>query len=398
MDLEERFDVAVIGGGPAGATAARRAAEKGASVLLLEENVSRNKTIRCTGLISLRAFLEAGVGSDCILRKINGAFVYTPDGRRLSIDGQATKAFVIDRNRFEQELLHKAIDAGVYVRTGAKAIGLEANKIKLQEEGRQRIVKAKVIIGADGPNSKVARWVGLPAPQKMLSAIQAIIPYKPERGDFVEVFLGREIAPSFFAWAVPAAEGLARVGLATDAAKGSLKLLLDRLLERFKDKGIIELGGGAIPIGPAARTVTDHVLLVGAAAGQAKPTSGGGIYTGILCAKLAGEVAAKCALDGDASAKALSEYEKRWRDLLEREIVFGLQAHKILCRLSDADLNKIFALLDSPKILKIFTQYGDIDYPSILARELIKVPQIWGGLLRIIPAKEVLTGILRFLV
>jgi len=395
--LKSQFDIIVVGGGPSGSTAARTASEKGANVLLVEENVCCKKSTRCTGLISLRAFEGSGAGWDCVLRKIRGAFIHTPGGRRLSLDGKDIKAVVIDRNRFDQELLRKAEQAGVKVRAGTKAVGLEGNKVKLQEDGLEEIVKAKVIIGADGPHSKIAKWSGLPSPQKLLPTIQAIVLHKPVREDFVEVYLGRDIAPNFFAWTVPAPDGLARVGLASDK-KGSLRAHLNRLLENRLSNKIIEIGTGVIPLGPAAKTVTHHVMLVGDAAGQVKSTSGGGIYTGMLCARMAGEVAAKCVFDGDASAEALSEYERRWRSLLQKELFFGLQAHRLLSHLSDSDLNKIFTLLDSPKILKIFTKYGDIDYPSILARELFKAPRIWRKLLSVIPAKELLKGMLRLLV
>jgi len=394
--LKSGYDVVVIGGGPSGATAARVAAEKGVKVLLAEESIPLNKKVRCTGLISLRALEHSGVKGDFIIREIRGAFIYTPGGRRLSLNGREIKAVVIDRRKFDQRLLNRAREAGVEVRTGCRAVGLDGNRIKLKQDGTDIVEEAGVIIGADGPKSKIAGWAGLPSPRKLLPAIQAIIPFRPEREDFVEVYLGRDVAPNFFAWCVPASDGFARVGLGTDGAK-NLKLLLDRLLEKRFSRGEVEIGMGVIPIGVCTKTFTDNVLLVGDAAGQVKPTSGGGIYTGISCASIAGEVAAKCALNGDSSEKALSEYEKRWRSLLYRELFFGLQVHNLLCRLKDEDIDRILGLFDSPPIMEIFTKYGDIDYPSLLAKELFKKPHLWGKLLSVIPAKEILTGLLKLL-
>jgi flavin-dependent dehydrogenase len=108
------------------------------------------------------------------------------------------------------------------------------------------------------------------------------------QGDFVEVFFGRRWAANFFAWSVPAAEGTARVGVATDQIREA-KACFERLRTEYHQSGkILSYQSGMIPIGPAERTVTDGVLIVGDAAGQAKPTSGGGIYTGMLCGKIAG--------------------------------------------------------------------------------------------------------------
>jgi len=394
--LRSRFDIVIIGGGPSGATAARVAAEKGAKVFLAEESIPHKKKVQCTGLISLRALEESGVKGDFILREIRGAFIYTPGGIRLNLDGKDIKAVVIDRIRFDQELLKKAQCAGVEVRTGCSAIGLEEKRIKIKENDKEKIVEAGVIIGADGPKSKIAKWVHLPGPKKLLPAVQAIVPYKPEREDFVEVYLGRHVAPDFFAWCVPASDGFARVGLATDNGN-NLRFLLGSLLEnrfRHRSNNDLKMGMGIIPIGASEKTFTEHVLLVGDAAGQVKPTSGGGIYTGITCARIAGEVAADCVLRGDASAKGLSEYEKRWRSVLQRELFFGLQVHNLLRRLSDENIDRIFSLFNSSAILDIFIKYGDIDYPSLLAKELFRKPTLWGKLLTIIPAKEILTGLL----
>lgn len=369
------YDVVVVGGGPVGATAAQAATENGADVLLIEKNTGIGRPIACTGLVSIRCFEESGASPDVIEREIGGAFIHAPDGYRIIVDGKGTKAFVIDRARFDRELLQKAEESGVDVQMGAKAVKWDAGQLRITGNDGEIVVKAKVTVGADGPYSRVAKWADLPGPQKMLLGIQAIIPYEPEREEFVEVFLGKEVAPNFFAWAVPSAPGVAHVGLGTEDRERA-RAHLSRFLGRFSGE-VLEFNGGAIPIGPAARTVTDKVILVGDAAGQAKPTSGGGLYTGITCAKIAGEVAAKCALAGHTSKEALWEYERRWRSSLGRELYLGLRAHQLLCRLTDADLNNAFRAIDDPKTLKIISKYGDIDYPSLLAREFAKRPFLW---------------------
>lgn len=366
--------------------AAKTAAAAGVEVLLVEEDFQVGRPVKCTGLISIRALEEAGAGPEVVLRKIRGAFIYGPDGREIALDGRKTRAYVIDRAEFDRELVREAEAAGVRVRTGVRAVALEGDGLKIRHnpEGPEQKVKAKVIIGADGPYSRVRAWAGLPPPQKMLYGLQVIAPCSPRREDFVEVFLGRDVAPDFFAWAVPASAGVARIGLATDdgqRARSSLARLLQR--KGVKEETILEFQGGAIPIGPAPRTVRSNVLVVGDAAGQAKPTSGGGIYTGIICAKLAGEAAVKAVKRGDISL--LGEYEVRWRKELEAELRLGMLAHRILSELADADLDRILAALDDPGILGMIAEYGDIDYPSRLARHLLGEPHLWRRFAPLLP-------------
>lgn len=390
----KKYDVVVVGGGPVGVVAAREAAENGAKVLVIEEHTRVGKPVKCTGLISLRCFEGVGINEEVVLREVKGGFLHAPNGQRLCIEAKGPKILVIDRASFDQALLEKTKKVDAHVETGVKAIGQSGNTLTLVDNGYKRTVQAKVIIGADGPCSRIAKWAGLPSLKKMLFGLQVILPYKPEREDFLEVFFGKEIAPNFFGWAVPAEEGLARIGLATDDGK-KMRSCLQRLLTRFSGT-ILEYNVGLIPLGTRARTVADGVMVVGDAAGQVKPTSGGGLYTGITCAKMAGEVAAKCALNGDTSKEALSEYEQRWRSLLERELYFGMLAHKLLCYLSDKDLNRIFKIMDDPEILEAIADYGDVDYPSILAREFIKRPRFWGRLLNLLPSNGIVTGILDF--
>jgi flavin-dependent dehydrogenase len=127
------------------------------------------------------------------------------------------------------------------------------------------------------------------------------------------------------------------------------------------------------------------VLVVGDAAGQVKPTSGGGIYTSITCARIAGEVSARAARSGDTSERALSEYERRWRALLEQELRFGFQAHLLLARLSDAVLARLFRAIDDPRVSALFGEHGDIDYTSRALQVLLTRPTLWGRLMRALP-------------
>ncbi len=366
-----KYDVVVVGAGPAGAIAARYAAQNGASTLLIEEHASIGSPVQCTGLISTAALKECELGEgNFVLNKMRGAFVYAPNREELCVRGKNVKAYVIDRKIFDRALAERALDAGVDMLLKTRFIGMEKGKISVISNGEKKEIHADVVIGADGIQGTVGRAAGLPRCEKFLSGIQFEAPYNAKDPEFVEIFTGNDIAPGFFAWAVPF-NGYARIGLAKNPglpARHYLENLLKHPVIASQHRGSrTEFVLGGIPLGLPKKTVTDSVMLVGDAAGQVKPTSGGGIYMGAVCAKIAGEVAAR------ASRKETEpeEYEKRWRSAVGRELAIGMMIHNSLGKLSDENLNDFIAFLNKPEIREITTEYGDMDHPSVLLQKII---------------------------
>lgn len=378
-----QYDVVVVGAGPVGATAARYAALNGASVLLIEEHASVGSPVGCTGLLSTRAISECDVepANDFVLNSVRGAHVYSPNGGCLPIDGGKTKAYVVSRKMFDRKLVAMAVDAGVDVSIKTRAVGLDRSKrlqkLSVLQDGVPKIIVAGVIIGADGVRSNMAQMSGLGQVQKVLSGIQIEAPYSSNDVDFVELFMGSQ-APGFFAWAVPVSDKISRIGLAVPAGNESNAVqYLNGILNSNQGVsaryggGALDIVYGGIPLGPLKKTVADGVLIVGDAAGQVKPTSGGGVYTGAACAKIAGEVAALAAIEGDASEDRLNEYDKRWRAKLGRELGIGMKIHDFMGGLGDAELDELLGSMNTPAILDMITEYGDMDHPSILIKKLL---------------------------
>lgn len=367
-----KYDVVVVGAGPAGAVASKYAAKNGARTLLIEEHASIGSPVQCTGLISTAALTECETGEGSfVLARMKGAFVYAPNGEELTVRGKGVKAYVIDRKMFDRALVGRSLDEGVEVLLKTRFTDIYGDKISVISDGERKEIRADVIIGADGIQGSVGRAAGLPRCGKFLSGVQFEAPYAASDPGFVEIFTGNNFAPGFFAWAVPFGD-MARIGLAKSPDSLPAQHYLEKLLEhpvvasRYRGSRTEHVIGG-IPLGLPDKTVKDNVMLVGDTAGQVKPTSGGGVYMGAVCAKIAGEVAARAA----RRETKLEEYEKRWRSAVGQELAIGMRIHKSLGKLSDENLNEFIAFLNRPEIRDCITEYGDMDHPSVLFRKLI---------------------------
>jgi len=374
----ERYDVAVIGAGPAGSMAAKKAAEGDANVIILEEHPRAGWPVQCAGLLGVRAMEESELPlAKFAIRPVRGAFVVSPGGFQITFRSKDTKAWVVDRRLFDRALLAEAAKSGAEVRIGSPVTGLvrdDGRSILAVGRGADRKrLEAKVVISAEGVGGRIAKIAGIGPPREILSSAQVEVPFEAEDPEKVEIRLGEKVASGFFAWSIPAQEGVARVGLCCrENACRHLKSLLHSppIRKRLKG-GPLHLAVGGLPLGPPASTVAEGFLAVGDAAGQVKPTSGGGIYPGLVSAKIAGEVAAAAALEGDASAARLQEYEKRWRSALGRELRLGMIVHRMRAGMTDEELDDLIRDLSGREdLIRMIEEEGDIDRPSRVIRKV----------------------------
>jgi geranylgeranyl reductase family protein len=394
----------VVGAGPAGCLAAKYAAKNGAKTLIVEEHASIGSPVQCAGLLSTSAIRECEVVPDSGFHPITGAFVYAPDRRRIRISGGEIKAYVIDRRIFDRTLAENAIRSGANILMRTRAVGIDIGMgtrgrgrrriLHVAIEGEADVIEADVIIGADGVQSRIARWAGLDTPDTILSGAQVSTVYDFEDPRFVEIFAG-SYAPGFFAWAIPY-QGSARIGLAVRPGFGSgvvqesawvhLKRLIAEhpVVSEKCNPGIAGIALGGIPISVPPQTAADGVLIVGDAAGQVKPTSGGGVYPGAICAKIAGKIAADAVMGGDTSVRRLSEYDKLWRARIGRELAIGRRINGWMARLSDSEINRMARVLDDGELLDLITRYGDMDHPSVVVRKLLMNRKSMGTFLKMV--------------
>ena len=366
-------DLLVIGGGPAGCCFAANAA-KGALVTVLEEHQVIGKPVQCTGLVAPRV-VEMARAQESVLCALRGARFHFPAGTVIDFRSNDVKALVVERQAFDQRCAEIATDAGARILAGSRLtralIKRDGVETRFLSEGRSEKCSASMIIGADGYKSRVSEIAGLPPAKERIKGLQVDLDLL-DRSDILDVYVGSKVAPGFFAWRIPCGD-FVRVGVCISQGNGTPSQYLRPLLKRLEldDAKVNEQISGVIPIGFPLRTYADRTMLVGDAAGQAKPLSGGGLYTGMTAARIAADVALATLEDGNMSADRLSEYQRRWKEEFGRELERGYLIRKAYLRLSDQRLEALGKTLDRPEVREVLST-GDIDFPSLLAPQIIK--------------------------
>lgn len=376
--MENASDVAVIGAGPCGSFTALHLAKRGINVAVFEEHDEIGVPCHCAGHLSITGLKRLGLyplPEGLVENTFKAATFHSPHGKQFTVRFKTPVTCAVNRALFDQYMAQKAEKAGVRFFLGSRveSLTIENGFVKgvvVNQKGGTIKWNAKIVVDAEGISARLSRQAGLSPPNRnmILNGIEAEVEnVRNVQEDTVEVFLGREYAPDFFAWLIPKNEGKAKVGLA--AKKANPKELLNRLMHRHpgasKKLGharILQTAyhpvtlGGLIP-----KACGNGFLAVGDVASQVKPTTGGGVVVGLTCAKIAARVACWALYRDDVFSDFLREYPRRCRAVLGFDMQVMLRARKMLNALSDERVDDVIGFCTRYGVDRALDGVEDID-------------------------------------
>lgn len=321
MPIAGSYDILVVGVGPAGSSAARAAAQKGATVLMVERRQRIGVPVQCAEFVPQAISRYVIFSSKCIAQTVETMITHLPN--QLSCE-MKSPGFMLDRSLFDKELAASAILSGAKISMGTRAVEFSPEGVVIDRGTKHEWVRAKVIIGADGVRSSVAQWAGLP-PGRATIALQYEV-VLPHPQDHVDIYFHKDYEGGY-AWFFPKGK-TANVGIGVISHRTSLlpnlmEGFLNRLID-LKKMGRIEIigkTGGAIPCEKPRQTVFGNIMLAGDAAGHAHPITGAGILNAVIGGEIAGRIAAESLAKGDLNH--LWQYETEWREAFVSPLSYG---------------------------------------------------------------------------
>jgi digeranylgeranylglycerophospholipid reductase len=379
--LKNEYDIIIVGSGPAGSMAARFAAEQGVSVLMLEKDRDVGYPVRCGEAIS-KAGLEEFITADekWIATTISKFSFNAPDGSEVIIE-LGDIGYVLERRIFDYELARTAADSGAEILTRAYVNGLllddgKVSGVKYEHNGDQKEVKAKIVIAADGVESRVGRWAGLKTHidfRDMESAVQITAANIPVNQNTLYFYFGKDVAPNGYFWVFPKGHNKANIGLGVSGLIGKKKsaqsFLDDFMNKHYPNAPVLTSIAGGVPCSITLDKISaPGIMLVGDAARQVNPLSGGGITSGMSGGKIAGTIAGKAV--NNNNLEYILTYDKAWNERRGKrhetfnrikegiynfsDEKFNSIAHAVLkVPIEKRTIGKVFttALMNNPKLL-----------------------------------------------
>jgi len=325
-----RYDILVVGAGPAGSCAAAAAARRKLRVLMIDRKAVIGRPVQCAEYIPAPLVGRLDLGRKYIVQSVSGMKTFL-SGRQV----KETRApgFVIRRDVFDQTLAEAARKRGVEIRTSTRAVSANGSGVIIKSNDRSsERIEARVIIGADGPRSTVGRWIDS-TNRNLIPAIQVQVPLRRKLA-FTEIYFEQEIYAGY-AWLFPRGE-TANVGLGAkkqNATPPPLAALLDRFIDQRTREGKIEkapadLVTGWIPAEAPRDIVRGNVVLAGDAAGHTHPITGAGIFAAVTAGQMAGKWAARAAAAGNLDL--LAEYQAQYRDLFHDSMSRAFERRRMM--------------------------------------------------------------------
>lgn len=360
------YDVVIAGGSVAGLFCAREIAKQGNSVLVIEEDYEIGTPEHCGGLVSISGLEQLGVvpHRKTFDHLIETAEIFAPGGKSFSINSSKQKVAEIDRRELDKQIAYQAQKNGaeIKVRTSFKE---KTEDGVITSDGK---IKCKIIVDARGVSSLIHKdRTGI-----LASAQYEVYADWIKKGK-VEVYLDQVKYPGFFSWSIPLGDGFGKVGVAGKGINAA-EALEEFLLQKGKYSTIRKIYAPIWVKGPIEKFVTDNVVTVGDAAGQSKPTTAGGIFSCGMGGIFAGRAISKFLDSGKKSD--LNEYKKNWNEKFKKEFEKQLLARKILERIDNKTIDKLFDSI-TPEVIEDISDKDDFDFHT---SSLIKLLGLKGSL------------------
>jgi digeranylgeranylglycerophospholipid reductase len=328
-------------------------------------------------------------GKRWIASKMNGAEIFSPNGTKITLSAEYAgneTGYVVYRDIFDQELARGAIQKGAEIMLNTCAIDLlkKDGKIKgiiARHFDETLEIEANIVVGADGVESRVGKWAGIQTtlkPYDLETCVQYTLSNVDWDNPYCDFFLGKHIAPGGYIWVFPKGKDVANVGigiLASLSESGKAVKFLDKFIAtrpELKKGEPLRVITGADPVAEPIQSVKDNLLLVGDAARQVDPITGGGLTHSIEAGKYAGETIGKAVEKQLFDTQILSEYETRWKNAFGKKLHRNYVAKEIMLDMEDKTLDM---LADSLKDYK-FEEFSTLSlikalvakHPSLLVK------------------------------
>lgn len=370
------FDAVIVGAGPVGSTIAYYLCRNGLNVAILDKKKQIGYPLQCAGILSGHIFDLNELPDEVVLNTVRGAFLHTQN-HVLNVKKDEPVAYVIDRIAYDEFLLNRAIENGAEF-INQKVIEVDGEK-GITCLSNNQTIKSKVIIGCDGYNSLLSKSMGnsqnnFPASQMLVKIdednMNSFRNSEENVDDYVDTYLLNDILPGFL-WVIPLKDDYYRIGLFSNQNHKIQNQVIKDFLDANFEYEIIEKYKGFIPIfDDKNKLVENRLLLIGDAASQVKPTSGGGLLIAFDACRIASKFVIEAV--GNDDIGILKEYEKEFRKRYLKEFNYQFKVQKTLDLLSDEDLDYLFSKLRENDCERLISEYGDMDTQSGLVKEFIK--------------------------
>ena len=383
------YQVVIVGAGPVGGRLATELASRGISTLMLEEHAEIGRPFQCAGLVNPPAMNMVNL-HDTILQSVDGALMHSPSGIMLPVgkDGRV-RTHVVCRKRFDQGVVAQAMDAGAHLWLKSKpidaSVATDGVIVKVEREGEIIDLTCGLLVGADGAHSWTRRHFRMGRPKEMMIGFQADVSGLTGKDNWLEMYTGKDFAPGFFAWVIPTGNNTHRVGMwarPQDLDGRSVEECYESLIshdlwkKRFAGMNEIARYCGPVPCGTIRKPFKDRVMVIGDAAGMAKPTTGGGIGPGFRQIEAIIDKLSVAIIKDKLSSSDLEKICKPFKAFRKEQDRARALRDLLVTIPDDDELDSHFEMFNRPEILDLINSVGDIEHPVPLGMTLLrKVPE-----------------------